>query len=1093
MRRGRRGRAAAAVLVVAAWLVPCRAAASTASVDEYQVLPRPVAAPSWQSVLAPGSTAVSAAGPALWFLDPKLGHLVRLDAELRVRESAPLPAGVIAHWRQQSGTTVHLAPFPGGCWLLEPGRGEARRYSGEEWHGPFRPGLAFSTGAARAEDELLLNTPEEARPFALYRPSDGRLRPFGRAAQAPHPELRSEYGSWVVGASPHGWVAAHRFLPILASFDEEGRQRWSETVRTASVDRLAQSHQREVAKAVAAGSECCISVELVHLAESVLVRDDASVLINYSASPRLAEVSPEGKVVREIVLLGEEVRSLDRFGFAAAGGKIVAAVGGALRVFEPAVRARLQGKVVDERGEPIAGARIALEAPDGMRSSATGADGLFWLPRTAEAVTLNVEATGYLPLELRGFAAEILRHDVVLQREPALCLRVVDGRTGEPVARYRVSIARHLSTASSVSTQEGPELEVEDEEGRTCLSAPFQPPFLLVVTAEGYARWDRRLAAVSEVEVELGPEARLALEVRSEDGAPIAGADAVLADPEVVTRLAWAESFGASSDTAGEVLLSGVTPGPWMLVVRHSDFLEERRLVELEARTNEIRVALSTGSRAEVRVAHTRGQPLPGATVSLEPAASVRSTMQQCVTDDAGRCGVARLERGRYRLAVEWRPGALVSRSVVIDAADQAFEVEVGAGAEVEGRLLGFELYGDARFAVAVRTAEGGVLEAAADATGRFVLDGVEPESWAEVTVRASVEGSAAPWTVLTTAVRFPPPGESLELELPEPVAVSGRVTEGGRPCGRCRIVLRAESAAIPSAVRLTTSPDGSYRALLAATGSYLAVVDGSRGPSHRGLDVTGSGRYDIELDDASIRGRVVLAADGSGIDHAAIALRRDDGTSVATTFSGSDGGFAFSGLSDGAYRLSAHHDEGVAARQLSVAPASTEEVTLELEAREALRLRLLDAETGAAVVRGALRLYDARGSLVFERHFSDAGGDVEIPVAGGGPFVAVVRAHGFGLTTLFDLAPEEPRRVVALRQASTLVVAPGAETDAFALLDPQGRPVALSFDRPPGVVVLGDRPLMFPDVAVGSHHLSAGGRRQVVDLVAGRQTMVDL
>lgn len=1076
-------------VVAAAGLAPPAAAALP--VSDYQLSPRMLAESSWSAALAPGSTAISGAGESIWLVDLGRGRLARYDRELALRESAALPEPLPRVLRDGTGSTLHLAPFAGGTWLLQPDQGEVRLYHQGAWRGPFRPNVRFAAGAARSADELLLNTPEGERPFALYAPDDGSLRPFGEPETAPHPELRDEYNSWVLGATAGGWVAAHRFQPLIAAFGRHGEPRWKKVVRTPAVDRLAHDHAAEIAQAVVDPSGCCISARLVHLAESLQVGERGSILINYSASPRLVEVDGEGEVVRVLGLSGEGVRSLDRFGFASAGDEVVAGVAGALRIFQPAEGGRLQGRVVDEEGLPIARAAVTLATPRGTSSGTTEADGSFWLGRTSEAGTLRVEADGYLPVEIAGYLAEILARDLVLRREPELCLRVVDAESGEPVRRFRVALDRRVESARSVSTTPGPAREIEEPTGRACLRAPFPPPLLLTVEAEGYSRWERRLTDTEEVLAELGPEARLSLTVRSSEGTPVPEAEAVLGKAEVVRRAAWAESFGARANQRGELLLDGIPPGPWVLVVRHPDYLEDQRVVDLDAEANELEVALSAGSRALVRVARAGGEPVDGAKVTLAPAASVAATAQECVTGREGTCALHKLSPGRYVLGVAWRDGAVDSRPVEVAAAQEVFEVELESRA-ISGQLLGREPYGDVQFSVRLRAGLAGRLDARVEPGGRFLLEGIEPGSWAEVTVRAMAAGGDS-WEVMTTAVRLPQEGGSLELELPEPLAIFGQVRQGGRPCAWCDLVLRAEPAVTPATVRRTTAADGTYRALLPAAGSYVAEVASGQDSSQRELAITGSGRYDVELDSGAIAGRVVRAEDGAGVADASVVLRRGDGTVVASRYSTSEGGFDFSALSAGEYHLSARDGEGVGERRLVLSAGATEEVTVELEAREALRLRLLDAQTGAAVVRGALRVYDARNALVLEQPFRGVGGEVAVPVAGRGPYSVVVRAYGFGLATLFDLSPGDPPRTAALRRPSTLVVEPGPTAEAFALLDATGRPVALTFELPPGAVPVADRPLLFEGLAAGPHVAAAGGTARPIDLVAGRQTVLEM
>lgn len=1056
----------------------------------YVAAPGAVATPSFRSALAAGSTAIAGAGEQAWFLNAATGRIVRLDEQMEVEESVPLPPALAGRLSQRGNVELHLAPFAEGVWLLDPGAGEIHRFGDGRWQGPFRPGVAFSGGAAHSADELLLNTPEAPRPFALYRSEDGRLRAFGTATEAPHPRLRREYGSWVVGAAPGGWVAAHRFLPLLASFDAQGHERWSKAVRSPTVDRLARSHAEAVTKALPEASECCISVELVHLAESVIVRPGGSILINYSASPLLVEVAPDGGSVREIELAGDGVRSIDRFGFAILGEKVLAAVGGELRAFSLERVARLQGRVVDEAAEAVAGAEVALVTAQGRHSATTDPEGWFWLPRLADAGTVSVRAEGYLPFDRDGSASAILERDIVLEREPEVCLRVLDRETREAVERYEVEVARRLESADAVSTTEGPTHEVESADGTTCFRAPFPPPLLVAVSAPGYARWEERLGALGDVDVELEPEARLELEIHSVDGTPVALADAVLVEPAALERSSWQESFGGRSDRQGSLSFAGVPAGSWALIVRHPDYREKRQELELRPETNRVRVVLSAGSRAVVRVVRAEGAPVSGANVHLVPTGSVAATMQECTTGEDGTCEIAKLDPGRYRLAVEWHPGSLASRAVSIIGEREVFEVEVEGGDDVWGRLTAIEGYGDSTFRVAVRTEAGGRLDAAVDAAGRFLLEGLDSGTWVEVEVSALGGGFEGPWQVLRRVLRVPNASETLEIELPEPLAISGQVTATGRRCAWCRVTFQPMEGS--GAVRVATQADGTYRALLAAPGRYDALVEGRGVSAHRDLEIAGSGRYDIAVDDASISGRVVLAGDGEGVESASVVLRRSDGTAVGNTLSAADGGFRFAGLGEDDYRLTVHHLQGVAEGTVSLPAEADRQVTLEIEPAGVVRIRLVDAETGALVVRGAIKLYDLAGRLQFERRFFDAGGEIAIPVAGEGPFVGVVSVHGFGLATLFDLVPDRGPAAVALRRPSTLIVDPSGATEVVALLDPQGRPLALSFGQPPGAIRVGPGPALFSEAPVGTHRLVAGAGQQVVELAPGGRTLVE-
>jgi hypothetical protein len=145
-----------------------------------------------------------------------------------------------------------------------------------------------------------------------------------------------------------------------------------------------------------------------------------------------------------------------------------------------------------------------------------------------------------------------------------------------------------------------------DREGDLIVAVPGgETPCRLIVTAEGFARRsiDRDPCLDDDpVEIELEPVEPLQVTVVGPRREPIAGAELRIAGPGVPGQ------WSGVTDGRGEVTVSGVPDGSWMLSVDHRDYRRASRALDLEHGVpRRVEVSLDAGTRWRGRVVGLRG------------------------------------------------------------------------------------------------------------------------------------------------------------------------------------------------------------------------------------------------------------------------------------------------------------------------------------------------------------------------------------------------------------------------------------------------------------------------------------------------------
>lgn len=299
------------------------------------------------------------------------------------------------------------------------------------------------------------------------------------------------------------------------------------------------------------------------------------------------------------------------------------------------------GKVVDERGEPVAGLQICLHEELVQIGHATSADdGSFWL--SAENWAREQELF-LAPSELRYRMAEPTKKyergapnvevRVVRQRSIDVPVEVVDARTGKPVESYGISHAldywiderkflippdrfyrpvepaRHANGRTVLSVLPGKHRLMVFPEDKI-LATAYMLPF--TVTESG----------ADPVRVELHGHAEARVRLRDETGKPLEG---------VTVRLFHSMSgaqFAALFST--EELARGVGGGRKMAVALHTQVTDKEGRVVLRAPVSEARLGLQLSGPRVVWTTQKMAQvPVDGLDwdITLPALATVRGTV----------------------------------------------------------------------------------------------------------------------------------------------------------------------------------------------------------------------------------------------------------------------------------------------------------------------------------------------------------------------------------------------------------------------------------------------------------------------------------
>lgn len=567
--------------------------------------------------------------------------------------------------------------------------------------------------------------------------------------------------------------------------------------------------------------------------------------------------------------------------------------------------ARVEGQVIDGRGEPLGGVVVEarphpdLDEPEPWRAT-SGADGTFVLDTLPPGpVTLRAEPPGYAPSVVEAIApqAEIL---ITLQALVDLRGRVVG--PAEALARAHVRIEG--SGAWPVRTQ------AVEPDGSFLLTAIPDGIYALEAVVEATEPGQLELASIPlenvtpelAITLALVPAYRVPVEVRAPDGTPVAGARVTLSNASIglLPRL-------AVTDAMGTVAMGPVVPGPYVLRAHADGFLPSPPVaLSIEGPATPLHVLeLAEPGRIAGRVVDEDGHAVEDARVELQA--------DHLFTAGEGQ---ARAQLAQTALLSSGSRGAAGSLGVTtgpVPAVPEGDEAQADLGTSVlsgPGGRFSFDMLVPGSYRLAA-------------SHGRYAQS-------EEQAVRL---GSARMHTDLALVLRT---GQRL----------TGRVRDGNdRPVEGAMVVLDDGRRAYSDARGVF---DGGIRR------GPQRLVAHADGLAPAALEVVVAGEpVDVEIVLGRARARVtgrVVGGNGEALVDARVTLRTLDGLSATrVAWTDDKGVYAFDELPPGAVEIEVDHPAHGPATEGAALPEEASEATLDVALTPgwALDVEVLEESTG--------------------------------------------------------------------------------------------------------------------------------------------------
>lgn len=621
--------------------------------------------------------------------------------------------------------------------------------------------------------------------------------------------------------------------------------------------------------------------------------------------------------------------------------------------------AMVSGRVLDEQGAPVRGARVefrSLQVDETSwfhsRSDTTDAQGAYRVTGILPGEwQVAIECAGYRSLE-REFGAlkDAERREAVdfTLSSGNFVSGVVRWESGEPADRATVLLALAAGAPTSDERLDDKPRRVEAD-GRFRISGLPAGPYDVTASAPegsrpqpagaekrskiGGPKWIAEAKSVnagSELELVLRPGLALRGRVVDERDQPVTRftvrADS-RRDGGMVWRSDWELTQKFESED-GSFALEGVREGDWALTVNSKGFAtpEELRVKAPQNDADALVVRLSRFARVRGIVVDSAGKPVAGATLEVESLSSGNHVVfqrgEQDATDDEGRFELDDVTPGASKLTAKHAQFApsepyqlrLTSGEEIADV-----RLVLPVGGRVAGRIHQSHLTPDVVWAVSLSSNRDSWQNVEAQADGSFVAERLTPGNYTLTAYtrpksprNASVEEQTRDMRHLRGSVEVRA-GETSDVTLGAPsgaaIPLSGRVTLGGRPVVGASIY----GSRNEFTVNAVSDANGAYKLALDGPGKYLAYASLESGVSLSvRFEVTSETALTQNFEfDGSLLAGVVQFDDGKPVANAYVSaeLARPTGegkggSARAATQVKADGRFAFEGLSPGVYSL---------------------------------------------------------------------------------------------------------------------------------------------------------------------------------------------
>lgn len=593
--------------------------------------------------------------------------------------------------------------------------------------------------------------------------------------------------------------------------------------------------------------------------------------------------------------------------------------------------------------------------------------------------------------------------------------------------------------------------------------------FILRVTREGFAAFAREGVEIGSGATDLGTitlERGVAIEGRVTDsrGRPLEGAqvEAIpFLDPMAPGNLEVTSLTPVATGPDGSFRVDGLKRGErYDLSARHPGHAPATA-PGVEAPAGDLRIVLQTARTLSGRVVGPEREPVPGAEIHAREESRVSTessgmgavfTRPLAVTDGEGRFRIEALEAGTLSLVVsarQYRTRRLEGFRMPDEDVD-SLEIVLDRGARLEGRVVDSE--GEpvvrARLEARLQSREGfgdpdsqPVTVSGED--GSYALQGLETTSYS-IVVESPTHGR-------TDAVATIFPGTNrLDIVFERGAEVSGRaVDDAGAPVAGAAILLQA----VPSGRGFDTvsAADGTFRfpavreGLFRLTGKARGFADAA---APREIEIGGQPLGGLELRfsrGVTLTGRI-LGLSPAELRNAWVQAYRIDGEGLSSSgegTAGAEGRYSIAGLTPGEWEVVANLSSGRSARgTLNLAPGVRDPV-LDLEFPKGVTLTgrvLLNGEpwSGAQIFANQVD-GDESGSGMATTAYD---GRFTLPNLPPGRYSLVVSSPGgLGYNQAVDVAGNRDLTIdiVTGRLSGRVVSAPGGDPVPGALVSLEG------------------------------------------------------
>ncbi len=558
--------------------------------------------------------------------------------------------------------------------------------------------------------------------------------------------------------------------------------------------------------------------------------------------------------------------------------------------------AAISGRVIDDGGKPVAGARVVatnasepLPVVDPRRDGVlTAADGRFSIAAVS-AGTWRLTATAgdrapvtSVPLSVDGTHARS-GVELVLAAGGVVRGTVVDA-TGAPVAGAQIAVVARGFVEWRPRRQ-----------AFTGADGSFAIAGLARRAVEVVAWHDSGASAIAPVDLVAAREAtiKLVLDVRGaiagtvvdKAGQPLGDAQ-VIAEPDwtggTADRAAWSVRGvqQAVTDQAGVFRFAGLPDGVYRVRAARpgasESALDLAAPVSAKPGDPPIRIIVAADGRVIGKLQLPDGKPPLAFSVALGSSRPIPVSSKDgafALPAAAGSYPVTLTGFGFVTVVksatvtegkdtdlgtVGVKPGRSISGRVLDETGAPVAKATVAAGALLTGG--GAELYIPDE-SIAAKSTE-------TDADGRFVLDGFPPSTLTVVAGKADVGRSAS------QQLPAGPDSATLDLVLGKTTKLTGKVVRAGAPLADT-VIIANPIGAVASNFFVTTGPDGTFTLDALAPGAYIVypmLGEGGRGPKDlyaRRVDLALGASANIQID--ATAGTVTLA----------VTVKTDKGTVV--------------------------------------------------------------------------------------------------------------------------------------------------------------------------------------------------------------------